>query len=392
MSGAPRAPGVLVTSNFSNTTGFAWKFFFRLFDVIARQLHERGVAICLSFARIDGPVTILDPRIPFAAFELDPLRPTLPQLRDLVRNVRAHRVRFAYLTDGPSWHWLYGLLRLCGVSRIVVHSHVSVPAPYRPPPERGLRRLAKRAVTRSPLGADVVYACSEFVRDRVVQQACYPMERVHVINHGIELDRFLGGERAPGPVTIVTIARAVNEKGGPVLFEAARRLRAEHGIDGFRIRYGGSGPQLDRFRELVRELGVADVVEFLGEVDDTAVPLRDADVVVVPSIWGDAYPLSVIEGMAAGKPLVTTDVGGIPEQVRGSGAALVLAPGDAGALTLALKELILDRERRREMGARARAHAERHFREDRFHAEVVGALLRDLGLAAAPAGRGTPLQ
>ena len=381
-----RAPAVppasaLLTSNFSNTTGFAWKFFHRLQNAVARELHGRGVGICLSFASIDGDVRTIDPDIPSRSVEFDLAQHSPRELAAFLRFLHNERVRYAYFTDYRTWSPLFPLMRLAGVRRFVVHDHISVRDPYLPPPERGPRRAAKSALHRLPgLSANAVYACSTFVKERLARMAC-PADRITVIHHGIDLDRFAG--RCPaesgGPVHIVLIARAVSDKGVPVLLQAAAALRAA-GEDRFRISYGGDGPELDSFRRAAIELGIADRVDFLGVLAQTQDLICRADVVVVPSVWGDAAPLSVLEGMAGGKALVVTDVGGIPEQIGTSGCAIIVPPGNAGALAAALGELIRDPERRREMGRRALARAREAFSEERFHREVVGRLLDDFGL------------
>jgi glycosyltransferase involved in cell wall biosynthesis len=228
--------------------------------------------------------------------------------------------------------------------------------------------------------AHAVYACSTFVKERLVRQSC-PADRITVIHHGIDLGRFAARKPAEpaGTVHIVLIARAVRDKGVQVLLEAAAALCAS-GEERFRISYGGDGPDLASFRRIAVELGIADRVDFLGVLDQTQDLICRADIVVVPSIWGDAAPLSVLEGMAGGNALVTTDVGGIPEQIGDSGCAIIVPPGDAGALAAALAELIRDPERRRAMGRRARARAHEAFSEDRFHREVVERLLADFRL------------
>jgi glycosyltransferase involved in cell wall biosynthesis len=376
----PRA-SALLTSNFSNTTGFAWKFFHRLQNAVARELHGRGVGICLSFATIDGEVRTIDPDIPSRTVPFDLARHSARELGAFLRFLRDERVRYAYFTDYRTWSPLFPLMRLAGVRRFVVHDHISVPDPYLPPPERGLRRAAKLMLHRLPgLSAQAVYACSTFVKERLARRSC-PADRITVIHHGIDLDRFAPGKPADsaGPVHIVLIARAVSDKGVQVLLDAAGVLLAA-GEDRFRISYGGDGPELDSFRRKAALLGIADRVDFLGALAQTQDLICRADVVVVPSIWGDAAPLSVLEGMAGGKPLVVTDVGGIPEQIGSSGCAIIVPPADAGALAKALGELIRDPERRGEMGRRALARAQEAFSEDRFHREVVGRLLADFGL------------
>ena len=99
---------------------------------------------------------------------------------------------------------------------------------------------------------------------------------------------------------------------------------------------------------------------------------------VVPSCWGDAYPLSVIEAMSAGKPIVATDVGGIPEEFGDDDCGFLIKPNDSEALAKCLFDLVRDSEMRSRLGANARKHAERCFTQERFYNEVLTNLHKDL--------------
>lgn len=186
-------------------------------------------------------------------------------------------------------------------------------------------------------------------------------------------------EESGRPIHIVMIGRAVFEKGGGVLLEAVAQLRAMSTAT-FKVTYGGSGPRLADLQQLAAGHGLSDVVEFVGEVQQTDRLLATADIVVVPSVWGDAAPLAVLEAMASTRPLIATAVGGIPEQVGNSGAALIVPPNDPAALANRLRELVESPELRRSMGVKGRQRVEEAFLESRFHRDVVAALSFDFNL------------
>ena len=373
---------ILITSNFSSDTGFAWKFFFMLFNAIAGSLYDRGIGICLSFARVVEPVTILDNRLPFHVFTFDPLNLSFKGILNLRKNIKEHNIRYGYFTDYHSWHWLYALMRLWGIRKIVVHSHISVPSPYPPPSEKGIKRVVKKAIQNTRLfTADSIYVCSEFLKDRLVRVACCPEEKITVINHGIDIDRFLcepSNNSADRKIRIVSIARATRYKGVHVLIEATRLLRDKYNMNNFVVEYGGDGPDLQAFKDLVQEYKIEEHFIFLGELEDTKNKICPADIVVVPSCWGDAYPLSVIEAMSAGKPIVATDVGGIPEEFGDDDCGFLIKPNDSEALAKCLFDLVRDSEMRSRLGANARKHAERCFTQERFYNEVLTNLHKDL--------------
>jgi glycosyltransferase involved in cell wall biosynthesis len=373
------ADGILLTSNFSNTTGFAWKFFRRLQDSVARAFHQRGFDIHLSFGRIEGTVSTVDSDIPVGTLEFDLLKNDRSKRKELTDYIRDNRIKYVYVTDFSSWSPLFLRLRMAGVRRIVVHDHSSSPSPLPPMWDHGVTGEVKAMIHRSRLlSADNIYACSDFVRQRLMAKARYPDARITVIPHGIDTGRFGATPRveSPVPLRIVTIARAVYEKGGAVLIDAAAQLRSLTDIP-FQIIYGGSGPNLEDLVRLAEGRGISDIVEFVGEVMQTDGLLSSADIVVVPSVWGDAAPLSVLEAMASTRPLIATSVGGIPEQVGATDAAILIPPNDASALAQALHSLLLDPERRLSMGANGRRRVEENFSEPRFHHAVISSLMRD---------------
>lgn len=375
---------VLISSTFGNDTAYAWTFIFRVQAVIAHALSQRGIVACLSFAHIRGPITTLGPDTPFYAFEFDPMNITPVSAIKLLRRVHRHSIRFAYLTDMPTWHWIYPLMRLAGVRRIVTHCHVSVASPDPVPKERGLRRLAKMLIHMTPLRADTVYAVSSFVMQRLVAKACYPASRTYVIRNGIDLDRFASTPvSAPqAPLKVFLGARATRFKGVQTLIEATELLARREGIPPFVVRYAGDGPEIDLFRTQAREAGIDGNFTFLGELSDIRGELAAADIVVVPSIWGDASPLAAIEALAAGKPVIAARAGGLPEIVGGGDSGVLVPPGDAAALADALAALLTDGSKRVALGANARRRARERYCEANFHREIAQRIIADFGLEA----------
>lgn len=377
-------PSILITSNFSNRVGFAWTAFYRVFNRIARDAHERGLGVVLSFAKVRGSVDVIDADIPREVIEFDPRLRTLGEGRRLGRDIRRHNIRYAYLTDYPPRRWLYALMRLYGVDRIVPHSHVSVSSPHPAEPDRGLRRVAKTILGRSPyITADHVLTCSQFVKDRLVRKARFPEERITVLNYGLPEARFHDPTSAPKgasdrPVRVFCAARASRVKGIQHLIEATRLLTERGTLPEFEVCYAGSGPDLEDFER--RASGLGATFRFLGFVDDTTSHLREADIVVIPSVWGDAFPYSVLEALAAGKPVVASRAGGIPEQVGDSGCGILVPPGDDVALADALERLIRDPEVRDEMGREAYRRARERFREEDYLERVTSELFARLGI------------
>lgn len=105
----------------------------------------------------------------------------------------------------------------------------------------------------------------------------------------------------------------------------------------------GSGPERDALHALAEELGVADAVEFVGRIENADMPrlYAGADLMLNPTT-ADNMPISILEALASGVPVVSTDVGGIPDLVRSGETALLVPPGDAAAMAAAAGQVLED--------------------------------------------------
>jgi len=381
-------PGLWISSNFTNRTGFAWRAFFRSFRHIGDHTYRAGWEPVLSFANVEGEVDILSTQTGNKYFRYDPLNLSISEIANLRAALKRHRIKVAYLTDFPTWHWTYPLMRTWGVQRIVVHSHISVADPSPAKPSSGLRGLAKSFLHRLGwLTADQVLTCSEFVRHRLIVKARVQEDKVQVLHYGLPWCRFATTPydlEGSGPVRICCAARAVVEKGIGHLIEAVALLAAWQELPPFEVRYAGTGPDLDAFQALAQELGVSDRFHFLGYVEDTTSLLAESDIVVIPTGWGDAFPYSVLEALAAGRPVIATSAGGVPEQIGPTGeAGILVPPGDSSALSTAMGELIKSPQQRQRLASNASRRASEMFREERYFEQLCEALDKTLhGLAS----------
>jgi glycosyltransferase involved in cell wall biosynthesis len=376
-------PTLLLVANYDNRVGYAWNNIYRLFNYLGRAFAARGLEVAVSFPSLQPPLTVLDEDIPWRTFVFNPHRVTYQTAAAARREFRRLGVRFVYFTDQKPQRWLYAAMRTWGVQRIVVHSRISVPDPRPAQPTGRVAGIAKRLLARLPMvNADRIYAVSDFVRHRLIVKGGMPAARVRTILNGIEVDRWRCPAPPPSPQcpTFFACARAARYKGIPSLIEAAARLRGVHGIERFRVRFAGDGPDLEAFKKMVAGEQLDHHFEFLGRLEGTRDEVCRADVVVVPSNYGDACPSTVSEGLASGRAVIATRAGGIPELVGDDGNALLVPPGDAAALAEAMATLVTGDERRLELGRRGRRRAEQALRHDLYHRQVFDALVDDLGI------------
>jgi glycosyltransferase involved in cell wall biosynthesis len=228
-------------------------------------------------------------------------------------------------------------------------------------PVPSLRARAREAVA-------VVTCCAanvDYLRS-VLPGRLHP--RLRLIHHGVALDRFVPAARpgAPAPVEILSVGRLVEKKGFPDLLLACRRLKSA-GVP-FRLRIYGDGPLRAELTELRDRLDLRDEVELAGERDGAEVlrAYQRADVfALTPCVTADGdrdgVPNVIVEAMACGLPIVTTDAGGVTEAVRHGVSGLVAPPRDVDALARHLTELGTDATRRRALGEAGRRTAEERF-------------------------------
>ncbi len=141
----------------------------------------------------------------------------------------------------------------------------------------------------------------------------------------------------------------------PTALRAFALVRNRHG--GATLTVAGSGPLLGELQALVTELGLADCVRFAGRIDNAQIGrlYAQADLVLNPST-ADNMPISILESLASGVPVVTTNAGGIPDLVEHERTALMVPVGDAHQMADAALRLIADtalRERLRSAGLHA---------------------------------------
>lgn len=163
-------------------------------------------------------------------------------------------------------------------------------------------------------------------------------------------------------MVLACAARVEPQKGQDRLVEALGRLGKGRRTLGLLL-CGEIADEGYRWRceETARRHGVADRVQFLGHRPDIAGVLSAADLVVLPSLSGEAFPRVVIEAMALGKPVVATDVGGTREAIDEGVTGYIVPPGDSGALAERIERLAASDALRASMGKTARHRAEKFF-------------------------------
>jgi glycosyltransferase involved in cell wall biosynthesis len=215
-------------------------------------------------------------------------------------------------------------------------------------------RLAERAAR--PFGTVVVCPVEQVRRMGIEAGTCDAEHSVVIPN---AVDAAAAPAASPGEAgvpTIVSVGRLHEPKDFVTLARALRALPP----GSFRAEIVGDGPDRDAVERELAEGGLGAAVELAGERPDVPRRLAAAGVFVLSS-RSECMPISVLEAMAAGLPVVASAVGGLPEMVVEGETGYLVAPGDPDALAEALARLVADPEARRRMGEAGRRRARERF-------------------------------
>jgi glycosyltransferase involved in cell wall biosynthesis len=218
---------------------------------------------------------------------------------------------------------------------------------------RGLMALQRAACTC----AHRVVANSHAAAQCLVGEGA-PAWKVRTIANGIDLDVFRPAPRRDRRRVITTVANLRSGKGHEVLLHAFRQV-LEYEPDA-RLNLVGDGDLRPRLEQLARTLRISSAVAFLGEQRNVAGCLEQSDLFAFPSFM-EASPNAVIEAMAAGLPIVATNVGGIPELIEDGRNGLLVPPGDPSAMATALLRLMEDDVRASDLAEAARRTVEARY-------------------------------
>lgn len=234
---------------------------------------------------------------------------------------------------------------------------------------------------------------------RLVELGC-PEDRLAVHHMGIDTRRFTFRERRPEagePLRLVTVGRLVEKKGHETLLRALALLRRDDVA--VRAIALGDGPLAARLESLAGELGIRDVIDLAGAASHSRVAreLASAHVLVAPSVTAangdqEGIPVALMEAMASGLPVVSTEHSGIPELVEDGASGFLVPERDHEALAERLKWLAAHGDAWAALGRAGRAMVEREFDVARLNtllAARLEVLARDGGAAAARVD-GTP--
>lgn len=350
-------------------------------DFAGAEVLAAGLARCLCeryrfiFLCLDG-IGPLGQRLMGEGFKVVDLkrRPGIDAgvARRLNRAVRRYDIDLLHAHQYTPFFYA-GLSRRCGLGGsppIIFTEH----GRHYPDLRRARRVLANRVLLK---GADRVTAVGRFIRQALIDNEGITPDRIEVIHNGIDPDAFaLGGARpeslgasqsrggSGGELTILQVARFHPVKDHATAIRAFARVA--EALPAARLVLVGDGDGRPAIEAQVGELGLNDRVRFLGVRDDIAALLESADIFLLSSL-SEGISVTLLEAMAARRPIVATRVGGNPEVVDHGRNGLLSPRGDDAALAANLLMLLRNPALRARMGEAGRNRLLKAFTRRQMH-------------------------
>lgn len=247
------------------------------------------------------------------------------------------------------------------------------------------KKMILAAVERALSGVtDRIITVSEALRRELIQKEGINPGRIVTIYNGIdpapgrppkERRHVLRGLGLPPLGQVVgTVARLAPQKGVGYFLKAAAMLVKDYQVNFLII---GDGPLRRQLENEAASLSLRNRVVFAGEREDVPAILPVLDLFVLPSLT-EGFPLTILEALAAGHPVIATRVGGVPEVIVDNYTGLLVKPGDPVGLALAIAELLSDRERALALGQAGQAYARERFTVAQMVRRVEGEYLKAL--------------
>jgi glycosyltransferase involved in cell wall biosynthesis len=280
----------------------------------------------------------------------------------------------------------YPLLAAIILRKMIVITEHLVPHNYKVQPyEKFYKKFIYSRIFQS------ITVCEEN-RTNLMNVFEIPEDKVRVIHNGIPVEQFQqispsNGEPditsfVDGKTVVTTIARLAEHKGHRYLIQAAQVLKHLPQICFLIV---GKGPLEASLKQEIREAGMEDRFLLISFRTDISYILSKTSIFVLPSTF-EGLPLTILEAMAAAKPVIASDISGIPEEVIDGITGILVPSGDPGSLAHAINDLASNPHKRKHMGEQGKRRVNEHFtlprmvsETEQLYEEATGTHLSDRG-------------
>ncbi|MCF6138730.1 glycosyltransferase family 4 protein [Pseudalkalibacillus berkeleyi] len=353
------------------------QFITRMDDIGGAQIHLLHLSIGLArrghhvtvIANEKGPLFDELNQNNIACIEIPELRRTIHPYFDL----RAlYKIRSVLKQANP--HLLAIHSTKAGVIGRILGQQLKIPTIFTahgwsfsegiPERKRRMYIYLERLIGRISQG---IITVSDYDYQLALQHDILPENKLQTIYNGIpDIKRPLSSQRNMGPPTIVMVARFAYPKDHLTVIKALEKL----GHMRWKLSLVGDGPRLSDMKSIVKKSKISDRVTFMGAIRHVNQVLNDSDIFVLMSKH-EGLPISIIEGMRSGLPIVASNVGGVKEMVRDNWNGYLIPEGDVDTLAIKLSTLISNQELMLKMGEFSRKRYEERFTYDRMFSDTL---------------------
>ena len=266
----------------------------------------------------------------------------------------------------------YGKVAVLFRKKVVIHIHSGRYWDFYEGLSKGRKKYLKAALAK----ASFVFLLSETQKKEY--ESVIGLKNAVVLPNGVDCEQFEGiyKERGNSSQSLLFLGRLGERKGTYDLFEVLKEMQNEGQY--VHCTMAGDG-EVEYFRHKVKEAGLEDCIQILGWVGETERKelLKSASILVLPS-YSEGFPMAILEAMAAGKAIVATFVGAIPEVIEDGKNGFLVNPGDKKALQQALDCLLLDRELCLQMGSYNHEKVKSTYSQEKTHRRLYDYYLQTM--------------
>ncbi len=348
--------------------------------LVAGSLARGEDSMAFLAERLDIPVRTI-PELQREVSPIDDAR-SVRRMREIIRELRPH-ILHTHTAKAGAIARAAALVSGAARPAILVHTfHGHVLKGYFDPVRTAFFKKVERSLARV---TDALVAVSPEVRDELVAAGIAPREKFSVIRLGIPLEERLGDATAgldyrrlygisESAFVVGWVGRMTDVKDTDAVLEIVGAAR-DRGLEAVLVMVG-DGPDRVRLEQLAHDIGIARSTFFVGYQPEVAGYYRLFDAFLLPSV-NEGTPVSAIEALASGTPVVATRVGGVPDVVRDGEDGFLFEPGDTDDAAERLALLASDATLRSALGASGRERVLRRYSVSRL-VEDVDRLYRSL--------------
>ncbi len=227
--------------------------------------------------------------------------------------------------------------------------------------------MGEKAVSRY---TSKIICVSDFDKGLALKYKIAKASKLAVVHNGVEIGPFELKKESGDLVEILSIGRLAYPKRPDLIIKAFAKLPIELRQKSY-LKIVGSGPYFSELQKLIDNLDIKESISLVGEVDHSRIGnfLSKADIFILITKH-EGLPLTILEAMSKGLPIIASKVGGVPEEVNNE-CGILIDKNEVKEIKNALALLISDEAKRREMGLLSRKRAEQFFSLEKFFIETA---------------------